>query len=82
MCRARCAEGCDIALTATPIHLLQLLLSRIGDTLMLYLLTHASMFVELPNACCLQLRWGAWVGWGKEGSGWTASQQATLGWHM
>ncbi|KAL4423217.1 hypothetical protein ABPG77_000009 [Micractinium sp. CCAP 211/92] len=33
----------------------QLLLSRIGDTLMLYLLLHVSMFAELPNACCLQL---------------------------
>ncbi|KAL4860163.1 Telomerase reverse transcriptase [Chlorella vulgaris] len=33
----------------------QLLLSRIGDTLMLYLLLNASMFTALPNACCLQL---------------------------
>ncbi|PSC73504.1 telomerase reverse transcriptase [Micractinium conductrix] len=33
----------------------QLLLSRVGDTLMLYLLLHTSLFAELPNACCLQL---------------------------
>ncbi|KAH7621700.1 putative Telomerase reverse transcriptase [Nannochloris sp. 'desiccata'] len=33
----------------------QLLLSRIGDTLMLYLLLHVSMFSCLANDCCLQL---------------------------
>ncbi|GAB4814869.1 hypothetical protein N2152v2_001915 [Parachlorella kessleri] len=33
----------------------QLLLSRIGDTLMLYLLIHTSIFARLPNSCCLQL---------------------------
>lgn len=39
-----------------PAPLSQLLLSRIGDTLMLYLLLNASMFAALPNSCCLQLR--------------------------
>lgn len=33
----------------------QLLLSRIGDTLMLFLLLHVSMFSRLRNNCCLQL---------------------------
>ena len=33
----------------------QLLLSRIGDSLMLYLLMHATMFASLPNGCYLQL---------------------------
>ena len=33
----------------------QLLLSRIGDTLMLYLLLNMSMFSVLANECCLQL---------------------------
>lgn len=33
----------------------ELLLSRIGDTLMLYLLLHVTMFRRLPNGCCLQL---------------------------
>ena len=33
----------------------RLLLSRIGDTLMLYLLVHASLFARLPNGCALQL---------------------------
>ena len=33
----------------------KLLHSRIGDTLMLYLLLHVSMFVSLPNGCCFQL---------------------------
>ena len=42
---------------------LQLLLARIGDTLMLYLLLNVSMFAALPNACCLQLRWGWAGGW-------------------
>ena len=37
--------------------LVQLLLARIGDTLMLYLLLHVSLFAALPNSCCLQLRW-------------------------
>ena len=31
-----------------------LLLSRLGDTLMLYLLLHASIFLSLPNGCYLQ----------------------------
>jgi hypothetical protein len=39
-----------------PLCCLQLLLSRIGDTLMLYLLLHTSLFAALPNSCCLQLR--------------------------
>lgn len=33
----------------------ELLLSRIGDTLMLYLFLHVTMFRRLPNGCCLQL---------------------------
>ncbi len=33
----------------------QLLLSRIGDTLMLYLLMHTSLFLPLPNGCFLQV---------------------------
>jgi hypothetical protein len=33
----------------------QLLLSRIGDTLMLHLLMHAAIFKPLPNGCFLQL---------------------------
>lgn len=33
----------------------QLLLSRIGDTLMLYLLMHTALFARLPNNCVLQL---------------------------
>lgn len=33
----------------------QLLLSRIGDILMLYLLMHTSLFLPLPNGCFLQL---------------------------
>lgn len=33
----------------------QMLLSRIGDRLMLYLLMYVSMFVSLPNGCCFQL---------------------------
>ena len=32
-----------------------LLLSRIGDTLMLYLLLHCSMFTRVENDCCFQL---------------------------
>ncbi|KAK9842467.1 hypothetical protein WJX81_001464 [Elliptochloris bilobata] len=32
-----------------------LLLSRLGDTLMLYLLLHATIFVPLPNCCYLQV---------------------------
>lgn len=32
-----------------------LLLSRLGDTLMLYLLLHACIFVPLPNCCYLQV---------------------------
>ena len=33
----------------------QLLLSRIGDTLMLFLLMHTSLFLPLPNGCFLQV---------------------------
>ena len=33
----------------------QLLLSRIGDVLMLHLLMHAAIFKPLPNSCFLQL---------------------------
>ena len=33
----------------------QLLLSRIGDSLMLHLLMHATIFVPLPNGCYLQV---------------------------
>jgi telomerase reverse transcriptase len=33
----------------------QLLLSRIGDTLMLYLLMHTSLFLPMPNGCFLQV---------------------------
>lgn len=33
----------------------QLLLSRIGDALMLHLLMHAAIFKPLPNGCFLQL---------------------------
>jgi len=33
----------------------QLLLSRIGDILMLYLLMHTSLFLPLPNGCFLQV---------------------------
>lgn len=33
----------------------QLLLSRIGDALMLHLLMHAAIFQPLPNGCFLQL---------------------------
>ena len=32
----------------------QLLLSRVGDTLMLFLLMHTSLFLPLPNGCHLQ----------------------------
>ena len=32
----------------------QLLLSRIGDTLMLFLLMHTSLFLPLPHGCYLQ----------------------------
>ena len=32
----------------------QLLLSRIGDTLMLFLLMHTSIFLPLPHGCFLQ----------------------------
>jgi len=33
----------------------EILLSRIGDTLMIYLLLHVDMFVTLKNDCCFQL---------------------------
>lgn len=33
----------------------QLLLSRIGDSLMLHLLMHVTIFVPLPNGCYLQV---------------------------
>ncbi len=33
----------------------QLLLSRIGDSLMLHLLLHVTIFVPLPNGCYLQV---------------------------
>ena len=32
----------------------QLLLSRVGDTLMLFLLMHTSIFLPLPHGCFLQ----------------------------
>ena len=32
-----------------------LLLAWIGDSLMLHLLVHASIFVQLPNGCYLQV---------------------------
>ena len=32
----------------------QLLLSRVGDTLMLFLLMHTSLFLPLPHGCYLQ----------------------------
>jgi len=45
------AHPATTALCAAP---WPLLLSRLGDTLMLYLLLHASIFVSLPNGCYLQ----------------------------
>jgi hypothetical protein len=62
MCSAFMTHACVLLSSSHALRALlplQLLLSRIGDTLMLYLLLNASMFAALPNSCCLQLRCGS-----------------------